>query len=240
MWQDGLHGVRVDRCGRAAGLVAAHEPAAVVNASSHSSESNYLHHSRRNLLFGWILPCRLDPWRPRAADRNIVCSHVDYLYEHAGEITSSQQWRRELSQLKDECDAVPERWDVAHPHMRNLVNRYQAMLLMQARQNAACHALHSVRGRLCRWLLQSQDMIGSASFTLTQEFLSHMLGVRRNSVSVEAHALQEAGLIRYTRGQIKILNRGGLEDCACECYSVIREETDKLMGPAQTQSEPGA
>ena len=83
-------------------------------------------------------------------------------------------------------------------------------------------------------------MIGSASFTLTQEFLSHMLGVRRNSVSVEAHALQEAGLIRYTRGQIKILNRGGLEDCACECYSVIREETDKLMGPAQTQSEPGA
>src|SRR5436305_6236786 len=128
----------------------------------------------------------------------------------------------------------------AHPHMRDLVNRYQAMLLMQARQNAACHALHSVRGRLCRWLLQSQDMIGSASFTLTQEFLSHMLGVRRNSVSVEAHALQEAGLIRYTRGQIKILNRGGLEDCACECYSVIREETDKLMGPAQTQSEPGA
>ena len=120
----------------------------------------------------------------------------------------------------------------AHPHMRNLVNRYQATLLMQARQNAACHALHSVRSRLCRWLLQSQDMIGSAIFTLTQEFLSHMLGVRRNTVSVEAHALQEAGLIRYTRGHIKILNRDGLEDCACECYSVIRAETDKMMGAA--------
>ena len=68
---------------------------------------------------------------------------------------------------------------------------------MQAQQNAACHALHSVRGRLCRWLLQSQDMIGSDTFILTQEFLSHMLGVRRNTVSVEAHAVQQAGLIRY-------------------------------------------
>jgi CRP-like cAMP-binding protein len=118
----------------------------------------------------------------------------------------------------------------AHPHLRNLVDRYQAIMLIQARQNAACHALHSVRGRLCRWLLQCHDMIGNASFTLTQEFLSHMLGVRRNTVSVEAHALQEAGLVRYTRGNIKILNRDGLEDCACECYSVIRAETDKMMG----------
>ena len=120
----------------------------------------------------------------------------------------------------------------AHPQLRELVNRYQSILLMQARQNAACHALHSVRGRLCRWLLQSEDMIGSATFTLTQEFLSHMLGVRRNTVSVEAHALQEAGLIRYARGHITILNRAGLEDCACECYSTIRAETDHLMGAA--------
>jgi CRP-like cAMP-binding protein len=120
----------------------------------------------------------------------------------------------------------------AHPHLRDLVNRYQAILLMQARQNGACHALHSVRSRLCRWLLQSQDMIGSATFTLTQEFLSHMLGVRRNTVSIEAHALQQAGLIRYSRGHINILNRDGLEDCACECYSTIRAETDKVMGTA--------
>jgi CRP-like cAMP-binding protein len=127
-----------------------------------------------------------------------------------------------------------------HPHLRNLVDRYQAILLTQAQQNAACHALHSVRSRLCRWLLQSQDMIGSDTFSLTQEFLSHMLGVRRNTVSVEAHAVQEAGLIRYRRGNITILNRDGLEDCACECYSVIREETDRLMGAAKTPSEPGA
>jgi hypothetical protein len=83
-------------------------------------------------------------------------------------------------------------------------------------------------------------MIGSDTFSLTQEFLSHMLGVRRNTVSVEAHAVQEAGLIRYRRGHVTILNRDGLEDCACECYLVIREETDKLMGPAKTPSEPGA
>jgi CRP-like cAMP-binding protein len=111
---------------------------------------------------------------------------------------------------------------------------------MQAQQNGACHALHSVRSRLCRWLLQSQDLIGSDTFSLTQEFLSHMLGVRRNTVSVEAHAVQEAGLIRYRRGNITILDRDGLEDCACECYSVIREETDKLMGPAKTPSGSGS
>jgi CRP-like cAMP-binding protein len=126
-----------------------------------------------------------------------------------------------------------------HPRLRNLVDRYQAILLMQAQQNAACHALHSVRNRLCRWLLQSQDMIGRDDFTLTQEFLSHMLGVRRTTVSVEAHAVQEAGLIRYRRGNIKIVDRDGLEDCACECYSVIRDETDRLMGAAKTRPEPG-
>ena len=125
---------------------------------------------------------------------------------------------------------------LAHPHLRNLVDRYQAILLTQAQQNAACHALHSVRSRLCRWLLQSQDMIGSDTFSLTQEFLSHMLGVQRNTVSIEAHAVQQAGLIRYSRGHITILNRDGLEDCACECYSVIRAETDKMLGPAKSQS----
>jgi CRP-like cAMP-binding protein len=126
---------------------------------------------------------------------------------------------------------------LAHPHLRNLVDRYQGILLIQAQQNAACHALHTVRSRLCRWLLQSHDMIGKETFSLTQEFLSHMLGVRRNTVSVEAHAVQEAGLIRYRRGHITILNRDGLEECACECYSVIRAETDRMMGAAKTASE---
>jgi CRP-like cAMP-binding protein len=122
----------------------------------------------------------------------------------------------------------------AHPHLRDLVDRYQAILLVQAQQNAACHALHSVRSRLCRWLLLSQDMTGRDTSSLTQEFLSHMLGVRR-TVSIDAHALQEAGLIRYRRGQVTILDRDGLEDCACECYSVIRAETNRMMGAAKSQ-----
>jgi CRP-like cAMP-binding protein len=117
-----------------------------------------------------------------------------------------------------------------HPHLRNLVNRHQSVLLVQAQQNAACHAFHSVRGRLCRWMLHSYDLLGSPTFNLTQEFLSHMLGVRRNTVSLDAHSLQQAGLIRYSRGNITILDRDGLEECACECYAVIRAETDKLMG----------
>jgi CRP-like cAMP-binding protein len=119
----------------------------------------------------------------------------------------------------------------ANEQLRALVNRYQMVLLMQAQQNAACHALHTVSSRLCRWLLQSQDMVGSDKLYLTQEFLSHMLGVRRNTVSVEAHILQKAGLVRYARGHIEILDRPGLEQCACECYSVIRRQTDQSMGP---------
>jgi CRP-like cAMP-binding protein len=114
--------------------------------------------------------------------------------------------------------------------LRSLVNKYQMVLLMQAQQNAACHALHTVNSRLCRWLLQSQDMIGSNELHLTQEFLSHMLGVRRNTVSVEAHVLQKAGLVGYARGRITILDRAGLEQCSCECYAQIREKTDRSMG----------
>jgi CRP-like cAMP-binding protein len=119
-----------------------------------------------------------------------------------------------------------------HPNLQNLVDRYQAILLMQAQQNAACHALHSVRSRFCRWMLQSADMIGSNTFSLTQGFLSHMMGVRRTTVTVEAHSVAQAGLIQYRRGHITIINRDGLEECACECYTVIREETNRLMGAA--------
>lgn len=115
--------------------------------------------------------------------------------------------------------------------LRRLVNRYQGVILMQSQQSAACHALHSVEARLCRWLLQSQDVTQSNVIDLTQEFLSHMLGVQRTSVSVCAHALQKAGLIDYSRGRITVLNRAGVEECACECYAIIRRETDKAIPP---------
>lgn len=114
---------------------------------------------------------------------------------------------------------------------RTLMNKFQNVLLLQAQQSAACHALHTVEARLCRWLLQSQDVTESDIVPLTQEFLSHMLGVRRTSVSLCAHALQKAGLIQYSRGRIKILNRDGLKESACECYEVIREHVDKAVPP---------
>jgi CRP-like cAMP-binding protein len=83
---------------------------------------------------------------------------------------------------------------------RTLMSDYQTILLLQAQQSAACHAFHSVEARLCRWLLQSQDTTQSDTVPLTQEFLSHMLGVQRTSVSLSAHTLQKAGLVRYSRG----------------------------------------
>ena len=120
--------------------------------------------------------------------------------------------------------------------LRAATNRYQGVILFQAQQSAGCHAIHSIEARLCRWLLASQDMIGSDQVTLTQEFLSHMLGVQRTSVSLCAHTLQESGLIRYSRGRITIVDRAGLQDCACECYSAIRERIDGAIAPARTRA----
>jgi CRP-like cAMP-binding protein len=116
----------------------------------------------------------------------------------------------------------------ASASFRALMNDYQTILLLQAQQSAACHAFHSVDARLSRWLLQSQDTTGSDIVPLTQEFLSHMLGVQRTSVSLAAHTLQKAGLVGYSRGVITILNREGLKDTACECYEVIREHIYKV------------
>lgn len=107
--------------------------------------------------------------------------------------------------------------------LRELVGEYQQAILFQAQQSSACHAVHTVEARLCRWLLQCRDVTESDLIVLTQEFVSHMLGVQRNAVSLCAHKLQESGLITYSRGSIKILDRDGLEDSACECYRVIRD-----------------
>jgi CRP-like cAMP-binding protein len=112
----------------------------------------------------------------------------------------------------------------AHPALRTEVHRYQGFVLLQAQQNAACHALHSLEGRLCRWLLQSQELIESDRIALTQEFLSYMLGVRRPTVSVAAAELQKDGLIQYHRGTIAIVDRPGLLKRSCQCYDVLHEQ----------------
>jgi len=104
------------------------------------------------------------------------------------------------------------------------LQRYVQVLAMQGTHVAACNRLHQVDERLARWLLMSQDRIGSATVPLTQEFLAHMLGTRRSSVSVAAGVLQKAGLITYTRGSVQIENRPGLMSASCECYeSMVRQ-----------------
>ena len=127
---------------------------------------------------------------------------------------------------------------IAAPHFRKAVQdsdavckivvRYGEMLLIQVQQTAACNALHAVEARLSRWLLQARDRLDSNTIKLTHEFLSQMLGVRRTTVTVVATVLQQAGLIRYHRGQIEIVDRPGLEARACECYEAIRRQIDHV------------
>jgi CRP-like cAMP-binding protein len=112
------------------------------------------------------------------------------------------------------------------PVLRDFVVRYQEMLLHQAQQSTACNALHEARQRLCRWLLQTHDRVDSDVIALTQEFLAQMLGVRRTTVTELARGLQQTGLVRYKRGKIEILDRDGLEECACECYRALRKQAD--------------
>jgi CRP-like cAMP-binding protein len=100
--------------------------------------------------------------------------------------------------------------------------RHAEVLFAQAQQSVACNVSHTLEARLARWLLRSRDLAGSDSLPLTQEFLSQMLGVRRNSVSLVANTLQHAGLIRYKRGHIQIMNLEGLQEVACECYETVK------------------
>lgn len=138
--------------------------------------------------------------------------------------------------LRISRDAFMDRHQ-ASAGFRNAVNQYQALILLQAQQSAACHALHTVEQRLCRWVLQSSDVIESDEINLTQEFLSHMLGVHRPAVSIAATALQARGLIKYTRGKIAIVNRPGLKKQACECYAIVQGYMAKAVD-APTPPKP--
>ena len=109
-----------------------------------------------------------------------------------------------------------------HAAVRELIGRYTEVLLAETQQIAACNAIHDASSRLCRWLLQGADRAGSEKLPLTQEFMAQMLGVRRTTVTLLAQALQKKGLIKYSRGQITIVDRRGLEACACECYHIIQ------------------
>jgi CRP-like cAMP-binding protein len=133
--------------------------------------------------------------------------------------------------LRMDAPAFLEAIDRGGP-LRDVVQDYVQALFGQISQAAACNRLHSNEERLSRWLLMSHDRVGVDEFAITHEFLGQMLGSRRATVTLSAGVLQAAGLIRYQRGHVRILDRQGLEDVSCECYAVIKDELDRVLGRA--------
>jgi CRP-like cAMP-binding protein len=115
----------------------------------------------------------------------------------------------------------------------HLLLRYTQALITQMAQTAVCNRHHSVDQQLCRWLLLSLDRLPSDDLVMTQELISNMLGVRREGVTEAASKLQKAGIIRYARGHITVLDRPGLERITCECYAVVKREYERLLPPEQ-------
>jgi len=112
--------------------------------------------------------------------------------------------------------------------LRKQLNRYFQAHLVQTAQTAACNRLHDIAQRLARWLLMCHDRMESDSFAITHEFLAHMLGTPRTTVTLAAGILNKAGVITYSRGRVHVLDRKGLEKASCECYRTIRNEYDRL------------
>jgi CRP-like cAMP-binding protein len=134
-------------------------------------------------------------------------------------------YRLKASVLKTE-------FDLGGP-LQHLLLRYTQALIAQMTQTAVCNRHHALDQQLCRWLLLSLDRLPSNKLAMTQELIANMLGVRREGVTEAAGKLQEAGLIRYSRGHITVLDRPKLEKRVCECYAVVKKELDRLL-PAKT------
>ena len=114
--------------------------------------------------------------------------------------------------------------------LHSLLIRHEQVVYAQAQQTAACNVTHNIEERLARWLLRARDLSQTDTLPFTQEFLAEMLGVRRTSVSVVAHTLQQAGLLKYSRGRIQITDVDGLQQTACECYATVSKHYDTLLG----------
>ncbi len=113
--------------------------------------------------------------------------------------------------------------------LSQLLLRYAMVLIQRGAQNGACIQHHTIEERMCRWLLETAHRQGSDSFAITQEFLSDMLGVRRQSVNLTARILQQVNLIKYQRGELTILDRSGLEEASCECFRVTSQMYERMM-----------
>jgi CRP-like cAMP-binding protein len=132
-----------------------------------------------------------------------------------------------------EAQAIKDEFNRAGPAM-HLLLRYTQALITQMAQTAVCNRHHSLDQQLCRWLLLSLDRLEGLDLKMTQELISNMLGVRREGVTEAALQLQAAGLIRYSRGRITVLDRPGLERRSCECYAVVKKEYDRLLPATQS------
>ena len=141
--------------------------------------------------------------------------------------SAGQGYRLDAQAMKDEFDRAGP---VLH-----LLLRYTQALITQMAQTAVCNRHHSLDQQLCRWLLLSLDRLPGNELVMTQELIANMLGVRREGVTEAALKLQKAELIRYSRGRITVLDRGGLEQRTCECYAVVKKEYDRLL-PARQAS----
>jgi CRP-like cAMP-binding protein len=129
-------------------------------------------------------------------------------------------YRLTATRLKEEFDR--------HGEVLNILLRYTQALITQMAQTAVCNRHHSVDQQLCRWILLSLDRISSSQLNMTHELIANMLGVRREGVTEAAGKLQKLGVIVYSRGQIEVRDRGALERLCCECYAVVKKETDRL------------
>jgi CRP-like cAMP-binding protein len=124
-------------------------------------------------------------------------------------------FRVKIRDLKKTLDSTPD--------LRRIVKRYTMILGLHVAQTAACNRLHDIDRRLARWLLMAHDRVDSGTLRITHDFLATMLGTDRPSVSQAAGRFQRMNIIKYSRGEVKIVNRGALEDQACECYAVIQQ-----------------
>lgn len=152
-----------------------------------------------------------------AIDGNISLNRAVVQVAGAASVLSTDRLRHAAAQSDD---------------LRAILIRHEQAILAQSQQSAACNATHSLEARLARWLLRCRDLLDSEDIPLTQEFIAQMLGVRRASVTLVATALQQAGLIAYKRGHIRVQDVEGLKESACECYATLRSHADRLLGSA--------
>jgi CRP-like cAMP-binding protein len=139
-------------------------------------------------------------------------------------VVQSAGWAYRLSRarLKNEFNR--------HGQLLHALLRYTQALITQMAQTAVCNRHHALDQQLCRWLLLSLDRLDSNELRVTQELIASMIGVRREGVTEAAGRLQKLGVIRYSRGKITVLDRAKLEELSCECYAVVKAETDRLLG----------